>query len=112
VRAAILEDAKVTLLAAGPISLEGQRMGEGPAGGVRLELVERTSPTGWRAVRTGGVACAAGDRLRFGDQSNRVCFLGTLDATVAGVEADGSLSLEFEFYGAALDEMLSALSEG
>jgi len=96
-----------------PISLEGERLSDDlPGASLRLELTERVGPSRWRATVTEGPSLAAGDRVHFGDQSNHVCFIGTLDATVAYVEPNGrNLSLDFEFYGAALDEMIAALLE-
>jgi S-adenosylmethionine:tRNA ribosyltransferase-isomerase len=89
----------MNIAASAPVTLEGERVGDGPAGTVFVELAERTGPSRWRAIRIGGAICVSGDQVRFGDQSNRACFLGTVNATVARVEPDGSLSLEFEFYG-------------
>jgi hypothetical protein len=96
-----------------PISLEGERLRDGlPGASVRLELTERVGPSRWRATATQGPPLVAGDRIHFGDQANHVCFIGTLDATVAHVEPNGrGLNLDFEFYGAALDEMIAALLE-
>ena len=92
------------------IVLEGERASEGGSP-VTVELRDRLDMSRWSALQTGGRALVGGDRLRFGDRSNRVCLLGTLDATVAGVAPDGTLVLAFELYGSALDEMIGALTE-
>jgi hypothetical protein len=90
--------------------LEGERASAGAATPVTIELHDRLDMSRWSAVQTGGQALVDGDRLRFGDRSNRVCLLGTLHATVAGAAPDGTLVLAFEFYGSALDEMIAALA--
>src|ERR1043165_8444177 len=89
-------------------SLEGECVREDSFLPVSLDLIARTGPSQWRALQTGGATLAPGDQLRFGDQSNRVCFLGTLEATVAAVAADGSLSLTFPYTDVVLNEMLAA----
>jgi S-adenosylmethionine:tRNA ribosyltransferase-isomerase len=90
-------------------SLEGECVRGDALAPVSLDLVARAGPSAWRAVQTGGAALAAGDQVRFGDQSNRVCFLGTLAATVTAVVADGGLVLTFPYTDTVLDEMLAAL---
>jgi S-adenosylmethionine:tRNA ribosyltransferase-isomerase len=90
-------------------TLEGECVREDSLVPVSLDLVAEAGPSRWRAIQTGGAALAVGDHIRFGDQSNRVCFLGTLEATVTNVADDGSVSLTFPYSDAVLDEMLAAL---
>src|SRR6476469_5991091 len=90
-------------------TLEGECVREDSLVRVALDLVAETGPSRWHAIQTGGAALAAGDYIRFGDQSNRVCFLGTLEATVTSVGDDGSVSLTFPYSDAVLAEMLAAL---
>jgi hypothetical protein len=89
--------------------LDGERQRETGKVGVQIELVERIGPSIWRAI-SHGADLTIGDRLTFGDQSNRVCLLGTLNARVAAAEGR-RVDLEFEYHDAALDEMISALTD-
>src|SRR5438046_2549797 len=76
---------------------------------VTVELGERLGPSRFRAFASSPVT--AGERLVFGDRSNRVCLLGTLEAVVAATNDDGSVTIDFDFHGAALDEMIAAVVE-
>ena len=87
---------------------ERERAGSRPEP-VAVDLRERLDPERFRV--TADRDLQPGDALHFGHQSNRVCLLGTVNATVAAVNADGSAELSFEFYGAMLDEMLDALEQ-
>ncbi len=86
---------------------ERERLGSGTQP-VVVDLVERLGPERFRV--TADRELRAGDALHFGDQSNRVCLLGTVNGTVSTVHEDGSADVTFEFYGAALDELLDALA--
>src|SRR5437016_302516 len=76
---------------------------------VTVELGERLGPSRFRAFASSPVT--AGERLVFGDRSNRVCLLGSLEGVVAATNDDGSVTIDFDFHGAALDEMIAAVAE-
>lgn len=90
--------------------LTGQRESGGTVDAVAVELIARVGDSRFRVRTLGRTLLRPGDRLRFGDSSNRVCLLGTLNAAVASVSAD-DVELEFEFHGSALDEMIDAVTE-
>lgn len=92
-----------------PAALEGVRTRAGGSD-VRVEatLVKRLAAERWRAFAKPGKRLKDGDRIRFGGEG-AACLLGTLDATVAAKEEDGSLVLAFDLSGAALDEAVAAV---
>lgn len=104
----VLREGKVSQALGTAIPLRAEHERDGTITSVSIKLVERVGPSQWCASTAADLV--PGDRLRFGDQSNRVCFLGTLSASVATDHA-GRAILEFEFYGSALDEMISALTD-
>lgn len=92
-----------------PAALEGVRTRIGGTDvHVEATLVKRLDASRWRAFAKPGKRLKEGDRIRFGGEG-RACLLGTLDATVAGKEEDGSVLLAFDLSGPALDEAVAAV---
>jgi S-adenosylmethionine:tRNA ribosyltransferase-isomerase len=77
---------------------------------VSFNLHKRLDDSRWLAFARPSKRLKAGDRLSFGHQG-RVCLLGALDATVAGVRAAGEVELSFSLHGAYLDEAIEALGD-
>jgi hypothetical protein len=90
------------------LMLRGQRLGNRGTE-VRLELLRRVGTSRFRA--RSGEKLALGERLFFGDSSNRVCLLGTLTGTVTWVGEQGNLEVTFEYRDEVVDQMLAALEE-
>lgn len=92
-----------------PAALEGVRSREGGSDvAVEATLIKRLAPDRWRAFAKPGKRLRVGDRIRFGGETG-ACLIGTLDATVAGKEEDGSIVLAFDFSGDVLDEAVAAV---
>lgn len=92
-----------------PAALEGVRSREGGSDvAVEATLIKRLAPDRWRAFAKPGKRLRVGDRIRFGGEGG-ACLIGTLDATVAAKEEDGSIVLAFDFSGDVLDEAVAAV---
>ncbi|UDQ89020.1 tRNA preQ1(34) S-adenosylmethionine ribosyltransferase-isomerase QueA [Xanthobacter autotrophicus] len=92
-----------------PAALEGVRSREGGSDvAVEATLIKRLTPDRWRAFAKPGKRLRVGDRIRFGGEGG-ACLLGTLDATVAAKEEDGSIVLAFDLAGDVLDEAVAAV---
>jgi len=76
---------------------------------VRVEatLHRRLSPHRWTAFMRPGKKLAPGDRIVFGESSDRACLLGALDATVADKGEGGELTLSFDLAGPDLDAAIA-----
>jgi S-adenosylmethionine:tRNA ribosyltransferase-isomerase len=70
---------------------------------VEATLLKRLSASRWTALAKPGRRLAEGDRIRFGETSDRACFLGELDATVAEKGEGGEVTLAFDLAGPDLD---------
>jgi S-adenosylmethionine:tRNA ribosyltransferase-isomerase len=66
-------------------------------------LHRRLSPSRWTAFAKPGRRLAVGDRIRFGERSDRACFLAELDATVVEKNEGGEVTLAFDLAGPDLD---------
>jgi S-adenosylmethionine:tRNA ribosyltransferase-isomerase len=66
-------------------------------------LHRRLSPSRWTAFVKPGRRLAAGDRIQFGDRSDRACQLARLDATVLAKGEGGEVTLAFDLSGPELD---------
>ena len=66
-------------------------------------LHRRLSPSRWTAFVKPGRRLAAGDRIRFGEASDRACALAELDATVIEKGEGGEVTLAFDLAGPDLD---------
>lgn len=94
----VLNDTRVI-----PARLKGVRhRGESQAA-VEATLHRRLSPHTWTAFMRPGKRLAQGDRVVFGETSDRACLLGALDATVKAKGEGGEVTLSFDLSGPDLD---------
>ncbi|WEK56726.1 MAG: tRNA preQ1(34) S-adenosylmethionine ribosyltransferase-isomerase QueA [Candidatus Brevundimonas phytovorans] len=94
-----------------PARLSGVRQRVGPEGEtltveVEATLHHRDAPDVWSAFMKPGKRLKAGDRVRFGRESDAACELGRLDATVEAKDEDGLITLRFDLAGPALDDAI------
>jgi S-adenosylmethionine:tRNA ribosyltransferase-isomerase len=94
-----------------PARLSGVRERIGAEGETLTVVVEATlhhrdAPDVWSAFMKPGKRIKAGDRIRFGSDSDGACLLGRLDATVVDKGEDGLVTLRFDLAGPALDEAI------
>ena len=94
-----------------PARLSGVRQRIGPEGEtltveVEATLHHRDAPDVWSAFMKPGKRLKAGDRVRFGRESDGACELGRLDATVEAKDEDGLITLRFDLTGPALDDAI------
>ena len=94
----VLNDTKVI-----PARLKGVRHREESQVAVEATLHRRLAPHRWTAFMRPGKRLAQGDRIVFGESSDRACFLGALDATVTGKGEGGEVTLSFDLSGPDLD---------
>ncbi len=83
--------------------LTGTRMRQGSGVDVEATLHKRLSPWRWTAFMRPGKRLKAGDRIAFGQEGDRACLAGALDATVEAKQADGEVTLAFDLSGPDLD---------
>src|ERR1700730_2128903 len=89
-----------------PATLHGRRIGRaGTEPAIAATLHQRIDGSHWRAFVKPARKLAAGDVVRFGEEG-KVCFLGQLDATVAGKGEGGEVTLSFTFHGPVLDQAI------
>jgi S-adenosylmethionine:tRNA ribosyltransferase-isomerase len=88
--------------------LAGVRLRVEASVAVEATLLRRLSPSRWTALARPGKRLREGDRIRFGEQDDRACLMGALDATVAGKGEDGEITLAFDLAGPALDSAIAA----
>jgi S-adenosylmethionine:tRNA ribosyltransferase-isomerase len=86
-----------------PARLSGLRERDGNVARIEATLHRRLSPSRWAAFVKPAKRLRAGDRIAFGETSDRACHLAALDATVAAIGEAGEVSLEFDLAGADLD---------
>jgi S-adenosylmethionine:tRNA ribosyltransferase-isomerase len=91
-------------------ALEGERFRGDASARVSFNLHKRVDESRWRAFARPAKRLAVGDRIRFG-HAGRVCFLGTLDATVTAIGGDGDVELSFSMHSAYLDQAIEALGD-
>ncbi|MDY6923165.1 MAG: tRNA preQ1(34) S-adenosylmethionine ribosyltransferase-isomerase QueA [Pseudomonadota bacterium] len=94
-----------------PARLSGVRERIGPEGetltvAVEATLHHRDAPDVWSAFMKPGKRIKAGDRIRFGSETDGACLLGRLDATVIHKGEDGLVVLRFDLAGPILDEAI------
>jgi S-adenosylmethionine:tRNA ribosyltransferase-isomerase len=70
-------------------------------------LHRRLSPHQWSAFMRPGKRLAVGDRVAFGESSDRACLLGALDATITAKGEGGELTLNFDLSGPDLDAAIA-----
>jgi S-adenosylmethionine:tRNA ribosyltransferase-isomerase len=83
--------------------LQGVRRREGSVVALEATLHRRLSPSVWTAFVKPGRRLAPGDRIRFGEASDRACQRASLEATVAEKNAGGEVTLAFDLAGPDLD---------
>jgi S-adenosylmethionine:tRNA ribosyltransferase-isomerase len=86
-----------------PARLNGVRVREESVVAVEATLHRRLSPSRWTAFMKPGKRLRPGDRVRFGETSDRACLLGALDARVMDKGEDGEVTLAFDLAGPDLD---------
>jgi S-adenosylmethionine:tRNA ribosyltransferase-isomerase len=86
-----------------PARLNGVRVRADSVVAVEATLHRRLSPSRWTAFMKPGKRLKPGDRVRFGETSDRACLLGALDATVQAKGEDGEVTLGFDLMGPDLD---------
>jgi S-adenosylmethionine:tRNA ribosyltransferase-isomerase len=91
-------------------ALVGERTRGDATARIAFNLHKRVDESRWRAFARPAKRLAVGDRIRFG-HDGRVCFLGTLDATVAEIGNEGEVELSFSMHGVYLDEAIEALGD-
>lgn len=86
-----------------PARLAGRRHRGESNIAVEATLHRRLSPSRWSAFMRPGKKLAPGDRILFGESSDRACLLGALDATVVEKGEGGEIVLAFDLSGPDLD---------
>jgi S-adenosylmethionine:tRNA ribosyltransferase-isomerase len=100
--ALVLNDTKVI-----PARLNGVRVREDSVVAVEATLHRRLSDSHWTAFMKPGKRLKPGDRIRFGESSDRACLLGVLDATVREKGEGGEVTLAFDLSGPDLDAAIA-----
>jgi S-adenosylmethionine:tRNA ribosyltransferase-isomerase len=98
----VLNDTRVI-----PARLKGVRSREESRVAVEATLHRRLSPHAWTAFMRPGKKLAPGDRISFGETSDRACLLGSLDATVQAKGEGGEITLAFDLSGPDLDAAIA-----
>ncbi|MDQ0463949.1 S-adenosylmethionine:tRNA ribosyltransferase-isomerase [Caulobacter ginsengisoli] len=86
-----------------PARLTGRRHRGESNIAVEATLHRRLSPSRWSAFMRPGKKLAPGDRIEFGEASDRACFLVSLAATVVEKGEGGEVTLAFDLAGPDLD---------
>jgi S-adenosylmethionine:tRNA ribosyltransferase-isomerase len=86
-----------------PARLFGRRVRDAQVVAVEATLHRRLSPSRWSAFMRPGKRLKIGDRVSFGETSDRACLLSSLDATVADKGDGGEVTLAFDLSGPDLD---------
>ncbi|HEY0435762.1 MAG TPA: tRNA preQ1(34) S-adenosylmethionine ribosyltransferase-isomerase QueA [Phenylobacterium sp.] len=98
----VLNDTRVI-----PARLKGVRHREQTQVAVEATLHRRLAPHRWTAFMRPGKRLAAGDRVSFGESSDRACLLGALDATIVEKGEGGEVTLSFDLSGPDLDAAIA-----
>ncbi|MFI4965998.1 MAG: tRNA preQ1(34) S-adenosylmethionine ribosyltransferase-isomerase QueA [Caulobacterales bacterium] len=98
----VLNDTRVI-----PARLKGVRHREGRQVAVEATLHRRLNPHSWSAFMRPGKRLVKGDRIVFGESSDRACLLGALDATITGKGDGGEVTLSFDLAGPDLDAAIA-----
>ena len=102
--AVVVNDTKVI-----PAELRGERRRGDLAIPAQVTLYHRNDPSCWRAFARPARRLAVGDRLRFGETSDKACLAAGLDATVEEKGEAGDVLLRFDLSGPILDESVAAI---
>ena len=87
--------------------LKGVRLRAESRVAVEATLLKRLSAHDWTALMRPGKKLAVGDRVSFGENADRACLLGALDATVRGKGEGGQVTLGFDLSGPDLDAAIA-----
>ncbi len=98
----VLNDTRVI-----PARLKGVRHRGESQVAVEATLHRRLALHRWTAFMRPGKRLAQGDRIVFGESSDRACLLGALDATVTGKGEGGEVTLSFDLAGPDLDAAIA-----
>jgi S-adenosylmethionine:tRNA ribosyltransferase-isomerase len=91
-----------------PARLRGVRLRDESRVAVEATLHRQLSGHVWTAFMRPGKRLAAGDRISFGEPSDRACLLGALDATVQEKGEGGEVTLAFDLTG---PDLMAAIVE-
>jgi S-adenosylmethionine:tRNA ribosyltransferase-isomerase len=91
-------------------ALEGVRTRGALQAHIAVTLIERVSPSRWRALARPAKRLKEDDRLSFGRLGN-ACLAGVLDATVTAKGDEGEFEIAFDLAGADLDLAIAAVGE-
>jgi S-adenosylmethionine:tRNA ribosyltransferase-isomerase len=87
-------------------NLRGRRIGRATEPRIEATLIKRLDGSRWRALVKPAKKLEPGDIVRFGEEG-KVCFLGTLDATVEAKGEGGEITFVFSFHGPVLDQAIA-----
>jgi S-adenosylmethionine:tRNA ribosyltransferase-isomerase len=87
-------------------NLRGRRIGRATEPRIEATLIKRLDGSRWRALVKPAKKLEPGDIVRFGEEG-KVCFLGTLDATVEAKGEGGEVTFAFSFHGPVLDQAIA-----
>lgn len=99
----VVNDTKVI-----PAELTGIRHRGEFAANVSFNLHKRQTVNTWLAFARPAKRLKIGDRVVFGDNSDRACAAEKLQATIADTAPGGQVTLNFDLSGAFLDEAIKA----
>ncbi|RAK68547.1 tRNA preQ1(34) S-adenosylmethionine ribosyltransferase-isomerase QueA [Phenylobacterium kunshanense] len=91
-----------------PARLKGVRLRGESRVAVEATLHRQLSGHVWTAFMRPGKKLAPGDRISFGEPSDRACLLGALDATVREKGEGGEVTLAFDLSG---PDLMAAIAE-
>jgi S-adenosylmethionine:tRNA ribosyltransferase-isomerase len=91
-----------------PARLKGVRLRGESRVAVEATLHRQLADHVWTAFMRPGKKLAPGDRISFGEASDRACFLGALDATVREKGEGGEVTLAFDLSG---PDLMAAITE-
>ncbi|MDD3838700.1 MAG: S-adenosylmethionine:tRNA ribosyltransferase-isomerase, partial [Phenylobacterium sp.] len=90
-----------------PARLKGRRIRGESVVAVEATLHRRLAPHRWTAFMKPGKRLAVGDRVSFGEPTDRACLLTALDATVKEKGEGGEVILSFDLSGPDLDAAIA-----
>jgi S-adenosylmethionine:tRNA ribosyltransferase-isomerase len=91
-----------------PARLKGVRLRNDSRVAVEATLHRQTAGHVWTAFMRPGKRLAVGDRVVFGEPSDRACLLGALEATVRHKGEGGEVTLAFDLSG---PDLMAAIAE-
>jgi S-adenosylmethionine:tRNA ribosyltransferase-isomerase len=91
-----------------PARLKGVRSRGASVVTVEATLHRRLSPSRWTAFAKPGRRLSAGDRIAFGETTDRACLLSALEASVVSKGEGGEVTLAFDLAGPDLDFAIAA----